>query len=332
MSETGEQLPAGYTLRAPTMEDVVGVAAVIAACDVADYGSPDYTAEDIRHDWQRPGFSLAQDAWVALAPDGRIAAYADAIRHNAGAEMRGDGYVHPEHGGRGIGTLLVRQIEARARERLPEAPAGARVVVTNAAAAVNEAARRLFLREGYAPTRYFWRMEIALREPPVAPEWPAGLTARTFVPGQDDRAAHAAVEEAFRDHWNHTYVPFETWKQREMRRENFDPELWFLALDGAEVAGAALCYAQEDGTGWVGQLAVRRPWRRRGLGLALLRHTFGEFYRRGRPTIGLTVDAQSLTGATRLYERAGMRIVRQFDAYAKELRPGEQYVGETAEE
>ena len=69
-------------------------------------------------------------------------------------------------------------------------------------------------------------------------------------------------------------------------------------------------------------LSVLRPWRRKGLGLALLHHAFGEFYRRGYHKAALYVDAQNLTGATRLYERAGMHIVRQFDKYEKELRPG----------
>ena len=69
-------------------------------------------------------------------------------------------------------------------------------------------------------------------------------------------------------------------------------------------------------------LSVRRPWRRKGLGMALLYHSFGEFYRRGTRKVGLDVDSQNLTGATRLYERVGMRVNRQYDSYEKELRPG----------
>jgi ribosomal protein S18 acetylase RimI-like enzyme len=69
---------------------------------------------------------------------------------------------------------------------------------------------------------------------------------------------------------------------------------------------------------------VRRTWRKQGLGLALLLHTFGEFYRREKPRVGLGVDAQSLTGALRLYERAGMHSdpERQYVSYEKELRSG----------
>ena len=74
--------------------------------------------------------------------------------------------------------------------------------------------------------------------------------------------------------------------------------------------------------GWVATLGVPRPWRKRGIGLALLRHSFNEFYRRGKRKVGLGVDAQSLTGALRLYESAGMHVHQTFDQYEKELRPG----------
>jgi ribosomal protein S18 acetylase RimI-like enzyme len=67
---------------------------------------------------------------------------------------------------------------------------------------------------------------------------------------------------------------------------------------------------------------VRRPWRKKGLGLALLTHSFGEFYKRGMKTIGLGVDASNPTGATRLYQRAGMTVASEFLTFEKELRPG----------
>jgi ribosomal protein S18 acetylase RimI-like enzyme len=78
------------------------------------------------------------------------------------------------------------------------------------------------------------------------------------------------------------------------------------------------------GLGWVGTLGVRCPWRKKGLGLALLQHSFDEFYKRGRSTIGLGVDASNPTGATRLYQRAGMYIASEFLTFEKELRPGKE--------
>ena len=54
----------------------------------------------------------------------------------------------------------------------------------------------------------------------------------------------------------------------------------------------------------------------------MLHHTFGEFYRRGKERCALGVDATSLTGATRLYEKAGMHVQRKSVSYAKVLRAG----------
>jgi ribosomal protein S18 acetylase RimI-like enzyme len=74
---------------------------------------------------------------------------------------------------------------------------------------------------------------------------------------------------------------------------------------------------------WIDELAVLRPWRRQGIGLALLHQCFGEFHRRGRYKVGLGVDGESLTGATRIYKKAGMHVFQRRDAYEKVLRPGE---------
>ena len=100
----------------------------------------------------------------------------------------------------------------------------------------------------------------------------------------------------------------------------FDPTLWFVAEEGDEIAGVALCSWHQSGDpqfGWVNVLGVRRPWRKRGLGLALLLHAFAEFGRRGATRVGLGVDAENTTGAVRLYERAGMSVARRNDTYEK---------------
>ncbi|MGH7357814.1 MAG: GNAT family N-acetyltransferase, partial [Candidatus Rokuibacteriota bacterium] len=99
-------------------------------------------------------------------------------------------------------------------------------------------------------------------------------------------------------------------------------ELWFLLEEGDELAGICLCgphAAGESDFGWVVVLAVRRPWRRRGLGLTLLRHAFRELRRRGMTRAGLDVDAENLTGAVRLYEGAGMRVVKRRDILERKL-------------
>jgi len=76
--------------------------------------------------------------------------------------------------------------------------------------------------------------------------------------------------------------------------------------------------------GYISTLGVLRPWRKRGIGLALLSHAFSEFYRRGKRMAGLGVDAESLTGALRLYENAGMHVHQAFERFEKEIRTGKE--------
>ncbi|HEY7124540.1 MAG TPA: GNAT family N-acetyltransferase [Ktedonobacterales bacterium] len=310
-------LPSGYTLRRPTSDDLEAVTDLINACSIDEYGLPDITAGDLRSDWQQPGFDLATDAWAVLAPQGQIIAYADLIKEHGHffAFVR----THPAHIGQGMATALLGLAEARAGERENELPPEGPHIIRAFTTGVNQSGQRLLEQRGYRAIRYFWQMKITLTDAPPIPAWPAGTVVRTLAPGEDMQPIHQVVDEAFRDHWEPEPIDFTEWEQRWRERAGFDPSLWFIALDGTEIAGVALCRYRVR-VAWVGQLAVRRPWRKQGLGLALLQHAFSEFYRRGEREIGLGVDAQNLTGATRLYEKAGMRVFKQYDTYEKPLR------------
>jgi ribosomal protein S18 acetylase RimI-like enzyme len=145
----------------------------------------------------------------------------------------------------------------------------------------------------------------------------------------EERAVLFAAYEAFKDHWGAVDEPFESYYQRRKHYMDndpkYDPSLWLVAMDGDEIAGISLNYAyldEDPDMGWVGTLGVRRPWRKHGIGLALLQYAFRDFTERGRKRVGLGVDASSLTGAVRLYERAGMHIWRKSNLYELEVRPG----------
>jgi ribosomal protein S18 acetylase RimI-like enzyme len=185
----------------------------------------------------------------------------------------------------------------------------------------DEAGHTFLQAEGYSPIRYYWRMEIKLQEELSTVTFPAGVELRPFIRDEHAVAVWEADNEAFRDHWGSHDRTYEEWSHGKFGNPNFDPTLWMVAWDGDQVAG----YCQNRfrmGIGWVGTLGVRRPWRKMGLGLALLRYSFGEFYKRDMKTIGLGVDASNPTGATRLYQRAGMHAASEFVTYEKELRAG----------
>jgi ribosomal protein S18 acetylase RimI-like enzyme len=309
-----------YTIRPPAEADVPAILAMMRACDLADTGQADtYIAADVLNDWV--GLDLATDAWVVTAADGALASYGTLSIHGP-SRIFADGYVHPDHRGRGIGGTLIDLTETRATQLLPALPEGSRQVLVNNIVATVDGARGLLESRGYHLARVYFRMHITLDGPPLAPDWPLAIAVRASDGGPEDlRRAHETIEEGFRDHWGHEPRTFESWKGR-MGRADLDSSLWFFAEEGERIAGAALCRVTEPGQGWVDQLAVLRPWRQRGLALALLRHAFGVLYQRGVMRIGLGVDGQSLTGAQRLYERAGMRVSMRVGRFDKELRPG----------
>lgn len=309
--------------RPPVFSDLEQVAALIAASDMALTGESDYAAEVniLRSEWALDDYHPETDAWVAVAPDGQIVGYEVAYDFNSTESAYCDGYVHPEYTGIGIGTHLLRSAEQRIREATAHFPPERRISIRTSIYSHESAAHELFVAESYRIIRHFRQMRITMDAPPVEAQWPEGINVRTFVPGQDERMVHAAHESAFADHWGHDESPFDVWEQLLIRRDDFDPTLWLLAFDGDALAGYALCYNRAE-MGWLRSLGVVRPWRRRGLGEALLRHAFSVFYARGKQTVGLSVDSSSLTGATRLYERAGMRIAEQYDMYEKVVREG----------
>lgn len=318
---TTDRLPKGFTMRVPTLDDAEAAYEVVHACDMADDGMPDHTLEEFRLAWQEPDFNLATDAWCVFAPTGQLVGVAD-TEHSEHVRVYAMVRVHPDFRQQGIEEYLLGLTEARARQHIALAAAEARVTLNNWMSHNDNALVNVLKRTGYTFSRSYWRMQIDLEKAPATPQWPEGMTVRTLAVGKEERAVFEMIEEAFQDHWGHMPHSFEQWKHWHFNA-SFDPSLWFLAFEGDTLAGGILCRYDEDlEMGWVGQLAVLRPWRRKGLGMALLLHAFGELYRRGNHTIGLGVDSQNLTGATRLYERAGMHIAIQHDTYQKELRAG----------
>jgi mycothiol synthase len=226
-------------------------------------------------------------------------------------ESLGEGRVWVDLRGRPTAALL-DWAESRATEKGRRAFAGAWSNNEELAAALRE--------RGFRAVRRSYRMAIDLAEAPPAPLLPAGVTIRSFEPG-DERTFYELHEETFEDTWEHVSFPYEEWADRLLNPPRFVPDLWFLAVRDGEPAGFAICYPHTGNPelGWVGMLGVGRAFRRLGLGRALLTRAFAAFRERGLVRAGLGVDADSLTGAHRLYERAGMHVTARFDIYAKEL-------------
>lgn len=324
------ELPEGFTARGAEMNDVENCLVLFNRWSHSVIGRDEITdAQAIRNEWVSPNFDPAEDIRLVFAPNGQMAGYIE-VWTTAKPLVHPWvwGRVDPDYEDMGIGTWLLHWAEQRALQELPNVPAGLRFAPRVGTLREAEKPKRLFEEMGYQYIRSSYHMLIEMDSPVPEPEIPEGITLRTYNPGTDAAAVYQAVEDSFRDHFGFVEEPFEEGLQRFKHfweNESSDPTLMFLAMDGEEIAGINLCRPHsfdDPETGWVGTLGVLRQWRKRGIGLALLRHSFNEFYRRGKHKVGLGVDAQNLTGALRLYENAGMHVHQAFDQYEKELRAG----------
>ena len=307
-------------MRPLTLADLEMVHDLELARDIAYTGGERYSLDNLRTRWVSPLFQL-EDARLVFDTAGQLIAYLGLAQRQQ-AKNYADLTVRPGYSDPRLGDYLLAHGETWARGRIEQAPPEARVTLELEAYANDGYNCRACTRAGLVDIRHSWSMAIEMQEPPGKLAWPEGIELRPFVPGRDDRVTFDAIDTAFRDHWGYMPQDYNEWRHWTVERANFDPALWFLAYEGDQVAGCSVCFVKLAGFGWVDELCVLRPWRRKGLGLALLQHSFGEFYRRGIHKVGLGVDAQNLTGATRLYQRAGMYIAGEEIDYEKELRPG----------
>ena len=74
--------------------------------------------------------------------------------------------------------------------------------------------------------------------------------------------------------------------------------------------------------GWVENISVRRPYRRRGLARALIGLTIRALRERGMTDGALGVDTENPSGALRLYESCGFAAVTREAVYRKPLPAG----------
>lgn len=326
------KLPEGFSTRPARMEDVDELAAMFNTLSVEMIGAADWDANELGNDFKTPGFDLEKDSLVVISPEGKIVAYQDVFAvHTTPVHPHVMGRVHKAYHGIGLGTYLLNWAIRHSHHVLDKVPEDARVSMRTWIVSTWEPAIQLFKDNGLELSRVFYEMVIEMKEAPPKPKWPEGITVRSYNHPEEAEAVFRVIREAFRDHFGHIEEPYEEsfkrFKHFRFNDERFESDLWFLAMDGDQIVGASLCakygYESKD-HGNVSTLGVLRPWRRCGIGLALLLHSFNVYWERNQKYVRLGVDSDSLTGAVRLYEKAGMHIHRRYDTYEFELRPGRE--------
>ncbi|MBM2622162.1 GNAT family N-acetyltransferase [Actinoplanes sp. LDG1-06] len=314
------ELPDGWSVRRPTLDDAPAILRLVHASDIAAVGYPDCTAEEVREALTEPNTDMARDCWVALDGDGRIVGWA--YPGNATGENRDfiEVYVWPDEGRPAMRPLL-ELILARVAERKTEF--GHDPYEVRAGAVPTEKPWiELLTEHGFGFLKQHARMQIALDGVSATPpEPPAGVTIRTVRPGDeaDMRAFHGVIEQAFRDS-DHRSASYEGWRKLIDDETTHVFDEWFVAEVNGGIAGVLESSWDSDDDndeGWVKRLAVLGAYRKRGLGEALLRRAFATYAAKGRAKAGLGVDMANPTRAARLYLAVGMKPLYEANIYQK---------------
>jgi ribosomal protein S18 acetylase RimI-like enzyme len=312
------ELPEGWRTRRPTLDDVPELLRLAHASDIAAVGEPDFTVDDVREALTSPHTDPERDCWVALDAAGEIVGWA--YPHNASGGDRDfiEVYVWPERGVPALRPLLALMLQ-RVTERGREL--GHDPYTVRAGAIPSELPWIATLTEaGFTFLKQHARMTMALDGGMTVPEPPPGVTVRPVRAGDEAelRRFHAIIEEAFRDS-DHPVTNYETWRERLAAESSIAWDEWFVGEVDGEWAGVLQSSDSsiEDNGGWVRALAVLRPYRRRGVGAALLRRAFAAYAAKGRTTAGLGVDMANPTRAARLYRAVGMHPLYEANIYQR---------------
>lgn len=302
-------------MRIPGVDDVDALYALGSASDVAVIGTTMITRGEVAQCLTSP--SAKEDSrQLVVERDGAIVAWPFVDQAHPD-HLMGDVQVDPdvEQGVRNaLGAWALDWFERVARANFADGTLE-RIQLGNWSYE-QDSLRPVQLRTaGYEQARAFIRMT---RDLPAEETYPAPaedvVVRRAHVDpanpdSGDTRLVHSIISTSFADHYNYTATPFDPWFQRRADDPGFDPSIWFIAEHGGSPLAAMIMnreLQEEQNAGYVHYIGVLREGRGRGLAKALMYRGFEVSRDEGRATVKLFVDAESPTGATRLYESVGM--------------------------
>jgi ribosomal protein S18 acetylase RimI-like enzyme len=302
-------------------EDFLNIAAVINASLTADGSNERITAEELINIYAHPAHWDPQQDILLVEVDGKLIGYANMEWREEGS---GDCLhlidLHLVAVWRhyGLELAMQRHMECCIREAATAEPNDVHHWFVSKVPETWQTRVEMLRVLGYAPVRYYFEMQRPLLDDNL-PETvlPTGLAVRPPLP-EHYRAIWEAGEECFRDQQDYV-APSEESYRTWVATPGLDPSLWLVAWDGDQVAGAAINVIHEGAWGETDDLFVRRPWRKQGLGRALLVGSLHLFKARGLTTAGLGVDAENVSGALGLYESVGFRPYQRLASYRKPM-------------
>ena len=166
--------------------------------------------------------------------------------------------------------------------------------------------------------------------PTVGPPsgWSAAATRTGCRTRSDLRAVHDVLEAAFTDHFNSKPETFDEFLHRLREDPGHRWDHWWLASleDSGEPVGALVATVSESTGGpdgsYVSYIGVVEAARGRGVAKGLLRTVIADAAARGRDRVSLEVDADSSTGADRLYVSMGWETSYVTESWHRDVPVG----------
>lgn len=315
-------------LRPARPDDLEAVCALLNRAEQHDGLPRVMLIDEFRENLDQPYIDLSADARVALRGD-TMAGFQ--YVWNPLVESGDDraylfGEVDPDHRGYGVGRELLTWGIERATERLRSHQHGLPRFIRVDAFEWIDANHRLYERLGFERVRWFDELVRPLTDLPVVP----AIAEVELLPWPDNRdeEIRQVRNAAFADHWGTSPMPASSWHAA-VRGHGARPDLSVVAVDRASGGVVACCinhaYPEDDElTGrqeaWVHNLGTVQRWRGHGLASAMIAWSLAAFAGHGFSHAMIGVDAESPTGAARLYRHLGFTSERRSITHQIEVR------------
>lgn len=238
------------------------------------------------------------------------------------------GWRVPEYTRRGLGTRILEFLESRAETlhhlQRPDLPGQLKLWIESTRAGTSA----LATSRDYRTWRWFIRMQRPMSVEVSEPDQVDGYRIRKYE-SQDAEPLRLACNEAFSDHWGSAPQDQERWRANYLESTSFRPDLTWVAVDADGQLAAFVMSSVFDAetqargyvTGYVDRVGTTRAARGKGLASALLLHALQSYAEQGFTYAELGVDADSPTGAGRIYERAGFTVLAKNRVAGRDLAP-----------
>ncbi|MBN1428884.1 MAG: GNAT family N-acetyltransferase [Anaerolineae bacterium] len=234
-----------------------------------------------------------------------------------------EGYLLPEWRRQGIGRALLGWCEDRQRQIAAAHPPKQSRLSEIYLCDTQQGLIAMLESMGYQPVAHDASMvRPDLENIPEVP-LPDGLEVRSALP-EHYRQIWEASHDAFSDHWGYARAewPFELFMEYAK-----NASLWRVAWDVDQIAGMVLSFIDKDENarfnrqrGYTENVAVRRPWRRRGLAKSLLVQSLHGLKEQGMAEAALGTHIENPHGTFEFYKSMGYQVVQTNTVYRKVMK------------